>query len=92
MEIESTDGILTLRLRGELRPLMESVVEDSRLVEAGLFRRQGMRRLLDEHLHGGIDHNFRLWMLFNVELWYRHFIEGTDVAALEEWIDQGLQG
>ena len=83
---------LALWLRGELRPLMENVVEDSRLVEAGLFRRDGMRRLLDEHLNGGIDHNFRLWMLFNVELWYRHFIEGTDTAALGEWIDQGLRG
>ena len=83
---------LALWLRGELRPLMERVVADSRLVEAGLFRRDGMQRFLDEHLHGGIDHNYRLWMLFNLELWYRHFIEGTDEATLGEWIDRGLRG
>jgi asparagine synthase (glutamine-hydrolysing) len=83
---------LALWLRGELRPLAEAVTADSRLAEAGIFRREETRRLLDEHLGGRVDHNFRLWMLFNLELWYRHFIEGEDVPQLESWVERCRRG
>ena len=76
-------------LRDELRPLMQQVVRDSHLVEAGVFRREEMQRLLDEHLGGKIDHNFRLWMLFNLELFQRHAIEGASVEELEGWVAAG---
>ena len=36
-----------------------------------IFQRAEMKRLLDEHV-GGVDHNYRLWMLFNLELFQRH--------------------
>jgi len=83
---------LGLWLRGELRPLVERVVGESRLVEAGIFRREELRRLADEHLGGRVDHNYRLWLLFNVELWYRHFFDGASVAALERWVDEARRG
>lgn len=77
---------LALWLRGELQPLIRRTVASSRLVEAGIFERAEMQRLVDEHVSGGIDHNYRLWLLYNLELWYRYWIEGTSVSALEEWI------
>jgi asparagine synthase (glutamine-hydrolysing) len=83
---------LGLWLRGELRPLVERVVRESRLVEAGIFRREELRRLADEHLEGQVDHNYRLWLLFNIELWYRHFFDGEGVAALEAWVDEARSG
>ncbi len=79
---------LALWFRGELRSLIRRTVEESRLVEAGVFRREEMRRLCEEHIGGKIDHNFRLWMLFNIELWYRHYIDRTPVAELEAWVDR----
>ena len=83
---------LALWLRKELRPLMEQTVADSHLVEAGLFRQVEMRRLLDEHLSGRIDHNYRLWMLFNLEMWFRHYIEGCSVEGLQEWVGRSRRG
>ena len=83
---------LALWLRGKLRPLIQQVVDESMLVEAGIFRRESMQRLVDEHVHGGVDHNFRLWMLFNLELFYRHYIEDQTVESLDAWVDKALSG
>ena len=78
---------LGLWLRGELRTLILRVTEASRLVEAGILVREEMQRLVDEHLSGRVDHNYRLWLLYNLELWYRHFCEGSAVESLEAWVD-----
>ena len=79
---------LALWLRGELRSLMLHTVEESRLAAEGIFRREEMRRLLEEHLSGRVDHNFRLWMIFNLELWLRHYMEREPVTLLQEWVDR----
>jgi asparagine synthase (glutamine-hydrolysing) len=78
---------LALWFRGEWAGMIRACVADSRLVEAGIFRREAMDRLVEEHLRGRIDHNFRLWLLFQTELWYRHVIEGASVPRLEETVD-----
>lgn len=83
---------LALWMRGELKNLIRRTVEDSRMVEAGIFRRDEMHRLVEEHIGGQIDHNYRLWMLFNIELWFRHFIEGDSVVELESWVDRARSG
>ena len=74
-------------LRGDLRPLVQTVASQSRLAEVGLFRTDEMERLVAEHAEGKVDHNYRIWMLFNLELWYRRFFDGESVAELEAWID-----
>src|SRR5690606_31896383 len=81
---------LALWLRGRLRPLLRHTIEQSRLVEAGVFRADEMMRLAQEHWSGDNDHNYRLWMLFNLEVFFRHFIDGTSVGKLEEWVAAGL--
>jgi asparagine synthase (glutamine-hydrolysing) len=77
---------LALWLRGELRPLIERVAQESRLAQAGIFRAEEMQRLVGEHLSGKMDHNYRLWMLFNIEIFWRHYMESESVASLEDWI------
>jgi len=77
---------LALWFRGELRTMIENVANASRLVEAGIFRREEIRRLVDEHLGGEINHDFRLWLIFNLEIWYRHFFDKASVEELEEWV------
>jgi asparagine synthase (glutamine-hydrolysing) len=79
-------------LRGPLRGLMQSTIADSRLVQSGLFRREAMQRLLDEHVAGQTDHNFRLWMIFNLEVFWRYYFAGEDTAAIEDWIRRGSSG
>jgi asparagine synthase (glutamine-hydrolysing) len=79
---------LALWFRGALKGLMLKTVQESHLAADGIFRRDGMSRLVEEHLGGRIDHNYRLWMIFNLELWYRHFMEREPVPRLDEWVDR----
>jgi asparagine synthase (glutamine-hydrolysing) len=79
---------LALWLRGPLRPLLQRTIDESRLVEAGLFRREELQRLHDEHAAGKVDHNYRLWMIFNLEVFWRHFLENEPVERLEEWVER----
>jgi asparagine synthase (glutamine-hydrolysing) len=78
---------LALWFRGPLRSLMQHVIDQSRMVEEGYFSREAMQKLLDEHCAGTDDHNYRLWLLLNAELFWRHFMDGHSVAELESWID-----
>ncbi len=72
----------------EMYPFVKSVFEQSALVEDGLFNRAYMLRILEEHRARRIDHNWRIWMLLNIEVWYRIYIRGTTVADTQEWIGQ----
>lgn len=74
--------------RNELRPLLANTFQNSMLVEAGYFRVQAMQDLLQEHVSGKIDHNYRLWLLLNLELWYRSFIAGHSHDQLASFLAQ----
>ena len=59
-------------LRGPLRELSEDLlVGRGGLKDTGLFRVPTLRRLLDEHQRGAVDHRKRLWTLMVLELWRR---------------------
>lgn len=77
---------LALWLRGPLQRMMQCAIDESRLVAAGLFRREELQRLHDEHCAGRVDHNYRLWMAFNLEVFWRHFLDREPVERLEEWV------
>lgn len=82
---------LALWLRGPLRGLMLRLLDDSRFVAAGLFRHEVLATMLQEHLDGRQDHNYRLWMWFNLEVFWRTWIEGEPVEMTEEWIQAARQ-
>lgn len=73
-------------MRTELRTLLEHVFRESRFVEAGIFERRYMDTLLAEHLSGRSDHNFRLWILLNLEVWHRLYLERQSPDQLAEWM------
>jgi len=73
-------------MQAELRPMMLGIVRDSRLVETGIFARPYLDRLLNEHLSGARDHNYRLWLVLNLEVWYRLYIEGSSLEDVREWM------
>jgi asparagine synthase (glutamine-hydrolysing) len=75
-------------LQGPLAGLMQRVIDESRFVEHGLFRRDTLQALQDEHVSGRVDHNYRLWMIFNLEIFWRHYLDGEDVGGLEAWIQE----
>ncbi len=69
-------------LREDLRECVRPLLLESRLVEEGFFRREALEALLDEHQSGRVDHHHRLWMLLNLEVWYREYLGGDTVEEL----------
>ena len=66
-------------LRGRFRPVVEEFVLGPRALRRGLFVPGALRRLVAEHDAGVGRHADRLWLLINLELWQRLFIDGEDV-------------
>jgi asparagine synthase (glutamine-hydrolysing) len=77
-------------MQTDLRHLLRETISDSRFVQAGIFDRGYMERLLDEHVERRRDHNFRLWILLNLEIWYRLFLEEQSLEAVTAWIERSL--
>ena len=70
---------------GRFSSFLQTVLGKSTLVEDGIFSPDAIGQLLREHRDGQADHNYRLWMLVNVELWYRMNFGGQteqDLKAL----------
>jgi asparagine synthase (glutamine-hydrolysing) len=68
-------------LRGPAWPLVERLVLSPRALERGLFEPIALRRLADDHRSGAARHDERLWLLINLELWQRIFIDGDEPTA-----------
>ncbi|HEX5055629.1 MAG TPA: asparagine synthase (glutamine-hydrolyzing) [Gammaproteobacteria bacterium] len=69
-------------LRGPFHRLVREFVTGGRAAERGLFDAAYLRRLAEEHRNGRADHGDRLWLLMNLEIWQRVFIEGEVPADL----------
>ncbi len=78
-------------MRTELRQFLLNLVERSRFVQHGLFRKDYVSKLVAEHLSGRTDHNYRLWILINLEFWYRSFIEGENLDRQQELVDELME-
>jgi asparagine synthase (glutamine-hydrolysing) len=68
-------------LRGPFRPVVDELVLGSRARSRGLFDPAALQRLVDEHA-AGANHGDRLWLLANLEIWQRVFLDGEDVGAV----------
>jgi len=69
---------------GDLREIAGDVLLDRRALARGYFSREGVTRLLEEHLDLQQDHGYRLWSLLFLELWFRRFVDeegGAGAAA-----------
>ena len=62
-------------LRGPLKPLAEEILLDEATAARGLFRREGVRGLIDEHATGAADNANAIWSLMQLELWFRTYID-----------------
>jgi len=69
-------------LRGPFRPLVDELVLGPRALDRGLFDPGALRRLAGAHRAGAADHGDRLWLLINLELWQRMFLDGEDAAGI----------
>lgn len=70
--------------RNELHPLLDAYLMNSYFVEKGLFRRETIRRLIDDHQRGLVDNHVRLWMLLSLEIWHQVYMEKAELSAVRE--------
>jgi len=76
-------------LREDLRAPTEALLRRSSLVRDGLFQAEPIELLLAEHQAGAADHHHRLWMLVNLELWYREYVENRRIETMEQALEGG---
>src|SRR5262245_5966932 len=70
--------------RGELRPVVDELVLGRRARRRGLFEPAALARLVTEHATGAAGHADRLWLLMNLEIWQRIFLDGEDAVGVME--------
>ncbi|MEE9448039.1 MAG: asparagine synthase-related protein, partial [Arenicellales bacterium] len=75
-------------MRTDLNHFLTNLFKESRFVELGIFRQEVIDQYLKEHLEGISDHNFRLWILLNLEMWYRIYFEEMDMDAMNALTDR----
>jgi asparagine synthase (glutamine-hydrolysing) len=77
-------------MKGPLLPVLENLLTGSVLIEEGIFRREPVERLIREHLAQKADHHVRLWLILNVEMWYRMFVRGEALEDLSGLLRERL--
>jgi asparagine synthase (glutamine-hydrolysing) len=69
-------------LRGAFWPVVEDLVVGGRAIDRGLFNASALRELAHAHRAGRGNHGDRLWLLANLEIWHRVFVDGEAVPAM----------
>jgi asparagine synthase (glutamine-hydrolysing) len=69
-------------LRGEFSSVVDDLVLGPRARARGLFDEAVLRRLVAEHRAGAGQHGDRLWLLMNLEIWQRVFLDGDEPAKV----------
>jgi asparagine synthase (glutamine-hydrolysing) len=69
-------------LRGPFWPVVEEFVLGPRALRRGFFQPPALRRLAEEHRAGAWEHGERLWLLVNLEIWQRIFLDKEDPSAI----------
>jgi asparagine synthase (glutamine-hydrolysing) len=61
--------------RGPLKTALSETLLSHEALARGYFVETAVRRLVDEHVSGRANHDKKLWILFQLELWHRMFID-----------------
>jgi asparagine synthase (glutamine-hydrolysing) len=61
---------------------VRSCILGPRALARGLFEPAELERLVGEHERAVADHTDRLWLLLNLELWQRIFLDGEEPSEV----------
>jgi len=69
-------------LQNGFRSIVDEFVTSPRAASRTLFDADFVRRMAEEHRMGRAPHSTQLWLLINLEIWQRIFIEGEDAESI----------
>jgi asparagine synthase (glutamine-hydrolysing) len=75
-------------LRGAFSSMVDEFVLGSRSRSRRLFNPDALKRLTSEHLSGARAHGDRLWLLVNLEIWQRIFLDGESPDEVMRAVSQ----
>ena len=62
--------------------MLRETILGARARSRGLFDHGPIEKMVGEHEVGAVNHADRLWLLLNLELWQRTFLDGEEPAAV----------
>jgi asparagine synthase (glutamine-hydrolysing) len=68
--------------RGPTMDYIREVLLDQRSLDRGYFEPAYVKRVLEEHLQGRVNHRLLIWSLLSFEWWNRLFMDGDAATAL----------
>jgi asparagine synthase (glutamine-hydrolysing) len=69
---------LAVWFRNELRPWVEDVLSERAIRDAGVFRYEAVRRILDDHFARRAGYDDQIWGFITFMTWYRDYIASDD--------------
>ncbi len=76
--------------RNELYAFARESLLNASFVREGLFRRDNVLKLIEDHRNNRVDNHVRIWMLLNLEIWHRMYIEGQSMTSVQDQIGEQL--
>lgn len=68
--------------RKGLKEFVREILLDPQTLGRGYFRKEGIERILDDHIGLRYDHSAKLWALLFLEVWFRVFVDkGADLIS-----------
>lgn len=61
--------------RGELKNYAYDLLLSEQAMSRGIFKKEDIKGLLDEHNNTQISHAYRIWALITLELWFREYFD-----------------
>jgi len=61
--------------KNELKQYIYGILLSEKHIKRGHFKKDAIKRILDEHCNGRINNGAKIWDLLNLELWHRIFID-----------------
>jgi len=81
---------MSVWFRGGLRELFTDTLLSPRAIQRGYFQPAFIRRLIDEHVSGKRNHDFRLWQLVVFERWLDLYADDAARPRMEQPVLAGL--
>src|SRR5205814_4021878 len=61
--------------RGKMQPFLRETLLSEKALSRGLFSRDRVKQLIDQHVANKVNHQTRVWSLLMLELWFQRFID-----------------